>query len=280
MKETVRQACFAGSFYPGNARQLRADVTVMLDAVAVPADTPRPQGIIAPHAGYMYSGECAATVYARVRAFASSYRTVVIVAPSHRARFDFSSVFDGSGYETPLGVVPVARELVERLRGRSGVEISGAGHVEGAMAEHSLEVQLPFLQLALGEFQLLPIVMGYQTPAITGHLVEALAEVIEPETTLLVASSDLSHFHSAGTAAKLDGRVIAAVQAFDPQALMGLIDSGKAEACGFCPITAVMMTCWKLGARTARTIEYRHSGQVTGDNEEVVGYLAAAISAP
>ncbi len=277
MNEVLRQPHFAGSFYSANPHQLAAEITALLDKVAIPPDARRPQGIIAPHAGYMYSGACAAVAYARVRHFRDTYQTVVVISLSHRSRFDFSSIFDGDGYETPLGVVPIATDVVRKLGVSDGVKISPAGHLDGKGPEHALEVQLPFLQVALDHFSLVPIVMGLQTPTLTAQLAQAIANAVDPRTTLLVASSDLSHFHSAGTAAKLDGRVIAAVAAFDPHALMTLINTGKAEACGFCPITAVMMASWQLGARTARSLDYRHSGQVSGDNDEVVGYLAAEI---
>ncbi len=277
MNGVLRQPHFAGSFYSANPSELASEITALLDKVVIPPDARRPQGIVAPHAGYMYSGACAAAAYARVRHFRDTYQTVVVISPSHRSLFDYSSVFDGDGYETPLGIVPIASDIVAKIGASAGAQISQAGHIDGNGPEHALEVQLPFLQVALHEFRLVPIVMGLQTPALTAQLAQAIADAVDPRTTLLVASSDLSHFHNAGTAAKLDGRVIAAVAAFDPHALMTLINTGKAEACGFCPITAVMMACWQLGARTARALDYRHSGQVSGDNDEVVGYLAAEI---
>lgn len=278
MNDTTRHPQFAGAFYPADPRRLEAEITALLDAVAVPEETRRPQGIIAPHAGYIYSGACAATAYARVRHYSGSYQTVVVVSPSHRSHFEYSSVFDGKSYQTPLGRIPIAADLVSAIGAHNGVVVSPAGHIDGQGAEHALEVQLPFLQVALKQFQLVPIVMGHQTPELTSQLAKAIAASIDPKSTLLVASSDLSHFHSAGTAARLDGRVIAAVQAFDPHALMALINSGQAEACGFCPISAVLIACRLLGARTARALDYRHSGQVTSDDSEVVGYLAAEIS--
>ncbi len=231
-------------------------------------------GIIAPHAGYLYSGKTAARAYAQLAG--NRRNVVVVVSPSHRDYFDGISVYPGDAYATPLGEVPVDVELRSRLVKESSVIMSTAGHGE----EHALEVQLPFLQYVLGSFTLLPLVIGNQSREQCFALGEILARLVEGKSVLLVASTDLSHFHPASAGTRLDAVVVRDLEMFDAEMLMSDLEAGRAEACGGGPAVAVMVACRLLGARTIRVLHRAHSGEITGDNESVVGYLTAVIQLP
>jgi AmmeMemoRadiSam system protein B len=228
------------------------------------------RGIIAPHAGYLYSGPAAARAYGRL--LRGAYDAVVVVAPSHREYFEGVSVYDGEAYLTPLGTVPVDRDLRDALISLAPcVSASAEGHGE----EHAIEVHLPFLQTMLGTFSFLPLVIGHQTPGTCFALGEALGGLLRHRRALLVASTDLSHFHSDREAREIDAVVIGDVRRFDPGALMSHLTEGAAEACGGGPVVAVMTALKSLGAKGLEVMEYATSGDVTGDRRSVVGYLSA-----
>jgi len=231
-------------------------------------------GIIAPHAGYMYSGETAAKAYAQVAG--EQRQVVVVVSPSHREYFEGVSVFPGDAYATPLGVVPIGVSLRTRLVKESSIEMSTAGHGE----EHALEVQLPFLQCALSSFALLPLVMGNQSREECLELGKTLGRLLQGTDALLVASSDLSHFHPAAVGTRLDAVVAQDLERFDAEGLMSDLETGRAEACGGGPAVAVMVAGRMLGGQTLRVLHRTHSGVITGDNTSVVGYLSAIIQRP
>jgi hypothetical protein len=261
-------------FYSASPRELEREVRDMLAAAPriVRADTV--VGIVAPHAGYMYSGKTAAMGYAQV--VGSGRQVVVVVSPSHREYFDGVSVFPGDAYATPLGTVPVNAQLRDRIITESDVILSTAGHGE----EHALEVQLPFLQSALGSFSLIPLVIGDQSSEQCFALGELLGRLLEGTNALLVASSDLSHFHPATIGTRLDAVVARDLEKFDAEQLMNDLESGRAEACGGGPVVTVMVACRKLGATSVRVLQHTHSGEITGDNTSVVGYLTAVIQLP
>ena len=268
----MRKPAVAGMFYPASPGELERTVRDLLEGVTVRVKPGRVVGIIAPHAGYIYSGETAAQAYAQVRGQACT--VVVVVAPSHREFFDGISVYPGDGYETPLGGIPIALELRDRLReALPGVLMSTQGHG----TEHALEVQLPFLQCALETFALLPLVIGHQSREHCFGLGKALGEICTGMDVLLVASTDLSHFSPAAAALQLDAVVAADIAAFDPVQLMRDLEGGVGEACGGGPVAAVMTACDVLGARIPTILGRSHSGMVTGDHHSVVGYLAAVI---
>jgi len=271
---TVRRPVVAGAFYPGDAGALASSV----DSLMASADAGRIEGeivaIVAPHAGYVYSGGVAAHAYKAVNG--RSYDTVIVIAPSHRVAFRGASVFDGVAYETPLGAVPVDRKMVKVLL-ESGLTFDPRAHAQ----EHSLEVQVPFLQRALEDFSIVPIVMGEQSEAAVRTLAGALAKAIgsaSDRRVLLVASTDLSHYHDQQTARRLDNVVVETVDAFDPEALLVALARGECEACGGGPTATVLMTARELGADDAQVLKYATSGDVTGDMRQVVGYMAAVAT--
>jgi AmmeMemoRadiSam system protein B len=267
----IRQPAVAGLFYPDNKVELDREIARYLESAPELDITGKIYGLVAPHAGYMYSGGVAARAYRQVLDY--EVDTVVVVSPSHREYFTEVSVFNGGAYMTPLGPIPVAKDLAEELASCDpSIILSEKGH---RFEEHALEVQLPFLQKVLDDFHLLPVVMGEHSKANIEILSSALVEVFEHKKVLFVASSDLSHFYDAAKAEKMDKIVTDNVTAFDAPALFDNLQNGKCEMCGGGPVVAVMRTCQRLGASQARVLMYRHSGEITNDKSEVVGYLSA-----
>jgi len=272
--DSIRKPAVSGMFYPGSPAELAGDIEAMLGHASPAAARGKPIALIVPHAGYVYSGPTAAAAYSLVKG--CSYSSVVVVSPSHREYFSGVSVYPGEAYETPLGQVSIATALRERLLAASDVvKASGAGHG----AEHAVEVHVPFLQKALGSFLLLPLVMGDQSRETCYALGEELGNVLRDEQSLLVASTDLSHFYAAPEADRRDGIVLADLEKFEPDRLMSDIEEGRAEACGGGPVVAVMIAARALGARRLRILAHTNSGQVTGDHHSVVGYCSAVMSA-
>ena len=274
----VRAPVVAGAFYSGDAGELARDVDRYLAAAERPELAGEVVAVISPHAGYVYSGGVAAPGYEAVEG--RRFDTVIVVAPSHRLAFRGASIYGGDGYATPLGTVPVDSDLAAAVRGKS----SSIGYEPGAhAAEHSLEVQVPFLQRTLGEFSIVPIIMGDQSIGSARILAAAIASAVEGaegKRVLLVASTDLSHYHDDDTARRLDARVVRAVEDFDPEGLLESLARGECEACGGGPMATVMMAARELGADRARVVKYATSGDTSGDKSQVVGYLAAVITRP
>jgi AmmeMemoRadiSam system protein B/AmmeMemoRadiSam system protein A len=271
-EKNVRQPVVAGSFYTANAEVLSQEIDHYLKNVPSEDAFEKPLGLIAPHAGYMYSGQVAAYAYKKVEG--GTFDGVVVLAPSHRAYFSGASVDDKEGFRTPLGVVPVNRDMAQQIGSRSPL----ITHYEPAHTqEHSLEVQVPFLQKALKEFTLIPIVMGDQDLTTAEKIAQAVADVIKGHNVLVVASSDLSHFHPYDEAKELDQKVIDYINQYDPQGLASDLRLHKTEACGGGPIITALLIGQHLGADRATVIHYANSGDVTGDHSGVVGYAAGII---
>jgi MEMO1 family protein len=270
--EKIRESTIAGSWYPGDAKSLRGQVKGFLSRASVPPVEGELIGLVAPHAGYMYSGPVAGHAYKLLETH--RFDRVLVLAPSHRAQFSGASVYHQGGYRTPLGVVPLDRELVDALYKHTDV----VRYVPRADdLEHSLEIQLPFLQVVLGDFLLTPVVMGSQELDFCRKLAGVIGEVCRGRKVLIVASSDLSHFHSDSEARRLDGTVLDRVAAFDPEGLADNLRKGECEACGGGPVVTLMLAAKERGADSAKVLHYANSGDVTGDRSGVVGYLAAAF---
>jgi len=274
---TIRAPAVAGAFYPGDPAALAREVDTYLDEAPVAELDGELVAVVSPHAGYMYSGAVAARGFALLRG--RQFDTAVVVAPSHRYGFRGVSVFEGGGYRTPLGVVEIDGALASAIRGASeSFHYEPRAHV----AEHSLEVQVPFLQRTLGGFRIVPIVMGEQDEGTVKALASAIASAVRaaesPGRVLLVASTDLSHFHSYDEAVELDSVVLDAVSSFDPEGLLKALRRGECEACGGGPTAAVMMAARELGADRSRVLHYANSGDVTGDRSGVVGYMSAVLT--
>jgi len=273
----VRKAGVAGAFYPANPDELKNMVNGFLAKAQVPPTNDPLIALIAPHAGYPYSGGVAAFSYAALKN--RKFQRVVIIAPSHYDGFPFSAVYDGDAYVTPLGKIPVDKVFAAKLAAQSNsIRLSSRGHERsGEQSEHSLEVQLPFLQRTLAQFELVPIIMGDQSYEASRALGVALARLIGNSDTLIVASSDLSHYHPYEEASAIDHNTLHAIQAWDYYDLSRNLQSRVWEACGGGPIVAAMMAAERLGANRAELLKYANSGDVTGDRSRVVGYSAFAL---
>lgn len=273
--EKIRKPAVAGMFYPADPKEL----ATMVDEFMSKAEAPKIKDVVAlvsPHAGYPYSGQVAAYAYAQLKG--RKVDTVVVISPSHIDAFPFSAVYDGTAYATPLGQIPVDREFAAKLAKGARIELSSRGHTPAqGRDEHALEVQLPFLQRVLGKFRLVPIVMGDQSYETCRALGLSLAKLIEGPETVIVASSDLSHFHPYDEAVKLDRKTLRAIEEWDYLSMSRNFETRVWEACGGGPIVAAMIAAERLGAKQARVLKYANSGDVTGDHRQVVGYGAVAL---
>ncbi|MBN1831501.1 MAG: AmmeMemoRadiSam system protein B [Deltaproteobacteria bacterium] len=272
-KEDIRKSILAGTWYPGTRQALTKAIEGYLakaDAKALKGDL---RAIIVPHAGHIYSGPVAAHAYGLLRG--KEIRRVIMIGPSHRVAFRGVSVNLQSGYETPLGIVRVDQELAKKIIDADPF----IRHIHKVHAsEHSLEIQLPFLQSILNDFQIVPIIMGEQDYGTCSRLAEILHDVVgDFDKTLLLASTDLSHYHSDKQARALDSEFIDQVQKFSPKGLFEALLSARCEACGGGPTITVMLAAQAWGANRSQILHYTHSGDVTGDGSEVVGYVAAAL---
>ena len=271
---SLRKAAVAGSWYPGTAAALASAVDGHLEradrrASDVPGDL---VGLIAPHAGLMYSGPVAAHAYRLLRDRA--FDVAVLVGPSHFVGFDGVSIYPAGGFETPFGVVPIDEACASAIASHGPVVHE---HRAAHAREHSLEMQLPFLGRLAPRLPIVPLVMGYQTAETATALGDALASALRGRRALLIASTDLSHYHDAATASALDREVIDCVRRFDADALQAALTRNPDHACGGGPTVAVMRAARLAGARDAVVLHYADSGDVSGDKSAVVGYLAAAL---
>lgn len=272
MKE-IRDPAVAGTWYPGESDVLSADVRRYLENARQENIRGNVVALISPHAGYVYSGQVAAYAYKLIQG--KVFDAVVIVAPSHYALFRGASIYDRGGYRTPLGVVPVEVDLSKKMmERRREIQFIPEAHSK----EHSLEIQLPFLQVALKSFKLVPIVMEPRwTLEGCKSLASAIVETVKGKNVLLVASSDLSHFHTYEKAVELDRIVLQHIERFNPAGLNDDLKEGRVEACGGGPILSVMWAAKSLGANKGKVLKYLNSGDVTGDRSRVVGYAAGVF---
>lgn len=258
----IRRPAVAGAFYPADPQQLRAMVEGLLAAAG--AAGPVPKAIIAPHAGFIYSGPIAASAYARLRPAAGTITRVVLMGPSHRVAFRGLAVTSADAYASPLGPVAIDRAAVDALCTLPGVGVLDAAHGP----EHSLEVHLPFLQVVLREFSLVPIVAGQAAP-------DEVAAVLQaawggPET-LIVISSDLSHYLDYASAQAMDVATCQAVEALDAAAI------GRDQACGRVPMAGLLALAHRRHM-AVETLDLRNSGDTAGPRSGVVGYGAWAFT--
>ena len=270
MNGKIRKSALAGSWYPGDAGKLRADVEQYIRNVPeTDLGGGEPIGLVAPHAGYMYSGQVAAYAYKQL--INRFYDAVVLVGPSHRSRFRGVSVYPQGGYETPLGVMPVDEELAAGLLAE-GDMIQALP--EAHLSEHSLEIQLPFLQVALGQVPVVPLMMGDQSETVCRQLAGAIVRASAGRSVLVVGSSDLSHFHSYDAAVRLDRTAVNSISGMDASGLLGDVDRGACEACGGGPAAVAILASKAFGAERAVLLKYANSGDITGDRGSVVGYAS------
>jgi AmmeMemoRadiSam system protein B/AmmeMemoRadiSam system protein A len=269
-----RNSIHAGTWFPGKETELRSQIESYLGSASGKVNG-EVVALIAPHAGYVYSGPVAAFAYLAVQGL--EYDDVIVIGPSHHHGFAGASVDTMAGRVTPLGKVDYDLDLARRLmKSDPNIRYEPAAHE----AEHSTEIQIPFLQTVLKKFRLLEIVMGSQDYPVCRKLSEAIFGAIQGRKVLVVASSDLSHYHDQAQAESLDNRVVEAVGDFDPEMLSQRLASDSCEACGGGPIVTALLLAGKMGATRAQPMAYATSGNVTGDYGQVVGYLAAVVYRP
>ena len=268
----MRKPSVSGQFYPSSPEELRPLIRTYLENASSFSDS-SVKALIVPHAGYPYSGQVAAEAYQTVAG--QSYEAVIILGFTHRVPFHGVFVDTNDAYETPLGRVPVDQPLAEEIR-RHDPFLRG-GPPGGMLPEHSIEVQIPFLQEVLSPLKIVPIYMSRQDMDSARIVAEAVAGVLRSRRILVVASTDLSHFHSYDAAAKMDQAFIARVEQADIEAIAVETDASKIEACGTGPVLALLMLGEAMGWPPPRLLRYANSGDVTGDRRQVVGYGAMAI---
>ena len=259
----MRPSAVAGLFYPENANELRHVVNGYIAECSQPAAVAgRPKALIVPHAGYQYSGPVAGFAYRRVRDWSAGIRHVVMIGPSHRVAMRGLAVPSVDAFATPLGSVPIDAAGRARLLELGLVGISDAAHA----AEHSLEVQLPFLQVVLEDFDILPITVGF-TPS--EQVAQAIDAVWGGSDTLVLVSSDLSHYHTWSEARQLDEATTRAIVELRS-------DLPDEQACGACAINGLMQVARRRGL-TVEVLDQRNSGDTAGDRSRVVGYGSYAL---
>jgi len=274
----IRQSVIAGTWYPGQPDVLRRTLEGYLaDAEKVELEGEL-KALISPHAGYAYSGPTAAYAYKQLED-GPAFDTVAVLSPLHQAYLGRFAVTKANYYETPLGLVEVDARLVEAL----GKEVT-LNRV-GFDGEHSLEIQLPFLQQVLGTFTLLPVMLGEpltrdRTLAACRELSAALAKLLRDRKALIVASTDLAHLYDYNDVVRHDRVIIELVERFDVEGLARALIEGRGQACGGAPVVTALLTAQALGANRAKVLHYTNSGDVTGNRRPgsyTVGYMAAAI---
>jgi AmmeMemoRadiSam system protein B len=255
---STRPPAVAGLFYPADRRELQAMIQALLSEKT---DEGRPpKAIIAPHAGYVYSGPVAASAYRRLRLGRDTIRRVVLMGPSHRVAFEGLAIPSSEFYTTPLGDIPVDAAAIASLTDLPFVQVLDRAHA----AEHSLEVQLPFLQESLEQFSLVPIVVGDAEPS---EIADVLDRLWDGDETAIVISSDLSHYNDYATAQRMDRATSRAIEAMSPN------DIHYEDACGRLPVSGLLMAAKRRGLKL-KTIDLRNSGDTTGPRDRVVGYGA------
>jgi AmmeMemoRadiSam system protein B len=272
-EKDIRDNTGAGTWYPANPAELRQTIDLYLSK----AMSPPPEGKIitgiVPHAGYIYSGQVAAYTYKMIQN--ASFKRVVLIGFSHRVPFRGFSVSQYSGYKTPLGVALVDQDFSRALL---SVSPQKKWVSQAEVQEHSLENQIPFLQTVLKDFKMVLVFMGEQDFQTCSLLANELTRLLSNTSdTVILASTDLSHFHTDQQARALDGDFIKHVREFAPEALAKAVVSGSCEACGAGPAIAGMLAARELGANRSVILHYANSGDVTGDRRQVVGYLSAAL---
>lgn len=270
-KSAVKEPSVAGSFYPADPVELKSTVAEFLSR-AEKKDVPgRILALISPHAGYVYSGQVAAFGYKNLH----DIDTVILIGPSHYGNFQGASVYAEGSFKTPLGEIPIDERLA-----RSFIDTNeDVGFYPDPFArEHSLEVQLPFLQGALGRFKIVPILISQPTPAMFEHLTELIAQTLASnKRAIIVASSDLSHYHDYEIALGKDSKMIESIEQLSPVQCESTVRSGKGEMCGAYPVMVAIEASRRMGANQAVVFKYANSGDVTGALDSVVGYVSLGI---
>ena len=263
MNENIRHPAVAGTFYPADPNELKTMLEGFIKAVPETGETDVPRAIIAPHAGYIYSGPVAATAYARIIPAHHKFTRVVLLGPSHRVPFRGLAASSASHFSTPLGLIPLDTAGINEVAQLPQVQLLDQAHLQ----EHSLEVHLPFLQMVLDDFSLIPLVVGDADPE---QVSQVLEKFIGDEHTLIVISSDLSHYHDYHTAQQMDRATSNAIEQLDINAI------GYEDACGRGPMSGLLKLAQQHHFKV-KTVDLRNSGDTAGPRDQVVGYGAYVV---
>ncbi len=269
----IKEPNVSGQFYSADPAQLSKDIDQYFAKANLSPLDKHIDILVAPHAGYFYSGAVAA--YSFKAASRNQYKTIVILAPSHFFGFDGISVYDEGGFQTPLGVVEVDAEFTKKLASQNKNFYFEPRAFE---REHALEVELPFLQKTFKDFKIVPVIMGQPSFQLLNDFALALHQIIgEREDVLVVVSTDLSHYHDDAFARAMDQRTLSAVQALNAEGVFKENYQRTMEMCGFVPVTAAILYARMRGIRGVELLRYANSGDVTGDKQKVVGYSAMVM---
>jgi len=273
----IRPSPIAGQWYPGNASSLASTVDAYIHAADLPEIPGEVVAIVTPHAGHVYSGEVAGYAFAALSGLTPEI--IAVVSPMHQPYPDGLLTSGHDAYQTPLGTVSIDKPSLKALDKKLERELGFGLRPVRNDREHSLEIELPFLQRALDQpFSLLPVMVRDQRVRVTQVLGKALAGILKDKQALLVASTDLSHFYSQEVAEKLDQEFLRRLKSFDPKAVLKAEEEGKAFACGRGAVAAVLWAARELGADEVRILKYATSGDVSGEYRQVVGYGAAVVT--
>ncbi|MBI4689191.1 MAG: AmmeMemoRadiSam system protein B [Nitrospirae bacterium] len=272
-KGNIKEPAVAGVFYPADEKTLKETVTGFLETAENKPVDGKLIAMISPHAGYQFSGQVAAYTYKHLTK--KKINTVILIGPSHYASFKGASVYLGGGMRTPLGTVKIDEKIAQSLvNEKAGVSFYPAAFEK----EHSLEVQLPFLQQALKGSKIVPILIGTPTRETFDFLTDKLIKILrENERAIIIASTDLSHYHDYGTAVTMDRKMIDAIERMSVEDVERYLMSGEAEMCGGYPVILAMSVARGLGATNGHLYNYANSGDVTSDKTRVVGYSAIGL---
>lgn len=276
MVKNIRPSAIAGSWYPAQAEKLRHEILGFMECAMIPEINAEVVALIAPHAGYVYSGITAGHAFKAVQG--NQYDLVVVLSPYHESppAALLTSSFDA--YQTPLGDIAIDQQAVQELNKYLAAHGEAGLHAIGLETEHSLEIELPFLQVSLADdFKLLPVMIASHDLGLVNKLGQGLAEVLDGRNALLVASTDLSHFYPQETAEIYDREMLRQIKNFSPTGVVQAQKQGEGFACGVMAVSAVMTASKLLGATRVEILDYRTSGEVNGDYERVVGYGAGVI---
>ena len=268
----IRKPVVVETFYVKNAERLSQQIDDFLQNVkreALPSENIL--ALIAPHAGYVYSGQVAAFAYSLIKG--RDYKTVVVIGPSHHHGFNGCSIYPKGGYETPLGTAKVDESLALELSKASGFKFIPQAH----KMEHSIEVQIPFIQKTLPKAKIVPIVMGFQTKTTINTLTKALTKVLPGKKALVIASTDMSHLLSKKEANDIDSKTISLIQSFDTDNLVRKLEKHENILCGGGPVVSILLYAQKRGDTKVEILRYSDSSDSGGPESQVVGYLAAAL---
>ena len=270
---TIQKPVVAGMFYPDNPMLLKQVVGKFLAESQKLELQGSIVGLIAPHAGYRYSGSVAASAFKQIEG--GDYKVVAVLAPSHRVPIDGAAILTKDIYETPLGRVPIATDIVRKILKK----YPWAKENQGAFdVEHSLEVELPFLQMALKDFSIVPLIVGTHDKKTLDSIAAALKEEL-PQGSLVVASTDLSHYNQYDTAVEKDKKTLSHLESGDCEKLWAAEEKGDVSACGASTAYIAMKYLEELGGGSVKVVDYRNSGDTAGDKSKVVGYAAVALMA-